>query len=344
MATKNNNTNTNSFASTNNNSKEETTMKANMNTFAQDCTHHYTFANLFYRAITLGEELSCFCASEDYINHRLALYVATGDTDPDPDDEVNFENTYKLTTSGVKTIEEHVPTITLHELEDRVYRIVKSFKNRRLEMHYRHSYDWVTTNIPTFRYTFLERIFFGTMTGYTEALKVFCNKDRTCINDYIDINFAPAELDDRSLLVHTADTNYDLLIMTNVTGMDEDELLEIAHEKAYAGIKLTFDDAYAITHPNTVADMTEICAATCDYHCIHWNECPFGKGEDDPTAGIYTTYAPDTDITFIMQDTTLNGETATTRVVGFYHGEPNDAATERFYGKLMADYGPVDEV
>lgn len=92
------------------------------------------------------------------------------------------------------------------------------------------------------------------------------------------------------------------------------------------------------------ANMTEICTATCDYHCIHWNECPFGKGEDDPTAGIYTTYAPDTDITFIMQDTTLNGETATTRVVGFYHGEPNDAATERFYGKLMADYGPVDEV
>ena len=189
MATKN--INTNSFASTNDNSKEETTMKANMNTFAQDCTHPFTFANLFYRAITLGEELSYFCTSEDYLNHRLALYVATGDMDPDPIDEVNFENTYKLTTSGTKTIEEHVPTITLHELEDRVYRIVKSFKNRRLEMHYRHSYDWVTTNIPTFRYTFLEHIFFGTMTGYTDALKVFCNKDRTCIDDYIGVSFAP---------------------------------------------------------------------------------------------------------------------------------------------------------
>ena len=89
--------NTNSFASTNNNSKEENVMKANTSTFAQDCTHPYTFAKIFYDIIALGNTQlapseSAFFMGEDYYNHRMALYVATGDTDPDPDDEVNFEN------------------------------------------------------------------------------------------------------------------------------------------------------------------------------------------------------------------------------------------------------------
>lgn len=261
MATKN--INTNSFASTTNNSKEENTMKAN--TFTQDCTRTitYTFAKIFYDAITLGDALlaptdgSGICLGEDYYNYRMALYVATGDLDPDPSTEIEFEHAKKITTwaQGIaKQLENGVETITLEELFDRVYRTIKSFKNRRLEMHFRRSYDWITTNIPTFRYTFLERIFFGAiMNDYTIALKVFCNKDRTSIEDYIGINFAPVDLDDRNELTRRADINYDLLIMTNVTGMDEDDLLEIAQEKAEAGITLTFDDAYYITHPTAAA-------------------------------------------------------------------------------------------
>lgn len=255
MATKN--INTNSFTSTNNNSKEENTMKAN--TFTQDCTHPFTFAKVFYDAVILGYEpefLDCWY-NEDYYNHRMALYVATGDLDPDPAAEVEFEHVQKMTTwaQGIgKQLENGVETIALEELFDRVYHTVKSFKNRRLEMHFRRSYDWITTNIPTFRYTFLERIFLGAiMNDYTIALKVFCNKDRTSIEDYIDINFAPVDLDDRNELTRRADINYDLLTMTNITGMDEDDLLEIAQEKAEAGITLTFDAAYYITHPTAAA-------------------------------------------------------------------------------------------
>lgn len=38
---------------------------------------------------------------------------------------------------------------------------------------------------------------------------------------------------------------------------------------------------------------------------------------------IYTTYAPDTDTTFIMEDTERPDGTTETRVMGFYYGNPN---------------------
>lgn len=53
---------------------------------------------------------------------------------------------------------------------------------------------------------------------------------------------------------------------------------------------------------------------------------------------IYTVYAPNDDITFIMCDTTEDGETGSTEVVGWYYGEPNDEATATFTGKLKATY------
>ena len=53
---------------------------------------------------------------------------------------------------------------------------------------------------------------------------------------------------------------------------------------------------------------------------------------------IYTAYSPDTDMTFIMCDTTEEGVLRSTEVVGWYHGEPDDHSTSTFTGKLLATY------
>ena len=52
----------------------------------------------------------------------------------------------------------------------------------------------------------------------------------------------------------------------------------------------------------------------------------------------YTTYAPDTDIQFIMIDTYKNGEIISTECVGWYHGEETEEDNEYFTGKLKGTY------
>lgn len=56
---------------------------------------------------------------------------------------------------------------------------------------------------------------------------------------------------------------------------------------------------------------------------------------------IYTAYAPDADITFIMRDTfnLVGDELESTAVVGFYYGEPDEQTTREFIGKTTAYYG-----
>ena len=52
---------------------------------------------------------------------------------------------------------------------------------------------------------------------------------------------------------------------------------------------------------------------------------------------IYTTYAPDTDITFIMMDTIQNGcEYISTECLGWYFGEEDEEMTKMYAGKLKA--------
>ncbi len=51
---------------------------------------------------------------------------------------------------------------------------------------------------------------------------------------------------------------------------------------------------------------------------------------------IYTAYAPNADITFIMCDTLENGEVVSAEVVGFYYGQPCDELTKEYTGKLKA--------
>ena len=53
---------------------------------------------------------------------------------------------------------------------------------------------------------------------------------------------------------------------------------------------------------------------------------------------IYTTYAPDTDITFIMCDTYDGEDINSTEVVGFYYGGPDEKLTEMYIGKVKATY------
>ena len=56
------------------------------------------------------------------------------------------------------------------------------------------------------------------------------------------------------------------------------------------------------------------------------------------TTEIVTTYAPDTDITFILRETYENGEPLSTEVVGFYYGGPDDNLTNEYNGSLKAVY------
>ena len=54
---------------------------------------------------------------------------------------------------------------------------------------------------------------------------------------------------------------------------------------------------------------------------------------------IYTAYAEDNDMTFILKDT-LNddGTPYRTEVIGFYYGEPDEENTRQFMGDLIAEY------
>lgn len=51
-------------------------------------------------------------------------------------------------------------------------------------------------------------------------------------------------------------------------------------------------------------------------------------------------YVPTEDMTVIFKDTykSPNGECISTEVVGFYHGEPDDKATEEYKDKSKAVY------
>lgn len=50
---------------------------------------------------------------------------------------------------------------------------------------------------------------------------------------------------------------------------------------------------------------------------------------------IYTVYAKEDNITFIMEEEIYEGKTLVS-VVGFYYGEPNDADTKEFRNSLTA--------
>ena len=54
---------------------------------------------------------------------------------------------------------------------------------------------------------------------------------------------------------------------------------------------------------------------------------------------LFAVYARDYDITFIMEETTNKaGDLISTECVGFYYGEPTEADTKYFKGKLKAKF------
>lgn len=59
----------------------------------------------------------------------------------------------------------------------------------------------------------------------------------------------------------------------------------------------------------------------------------------------YGTYCPYYDITFVIQDTidSKTGEVLTTKVTGFYYGEPEDKYNELYNGKPTCkyDFSPI---
>lgn len=55
---------------------------------------------------------------------------------------------------------------------------------------------------------------------------------------------------------------------------------------------------------------------------------------------LYGVYASMADITYIMEDTFINGEVKSTEVVGFVYGneEDNTDVLKQFTGKLKAEF------
>ena len=54
---------------------------------------------------------------------------------------------------------------------------------------------------------------------------------------------------------------------------------------------------------------------------------------------IQTAYSPESDMTFILKETTsADGEPISTEVVGFYYGEPNERDTRNYLDHLKAEY------
>lgn len=55
---------------------------------------------------------------------------------------------------------------------------------------------------------------------------------------------------------------------------------------------------------------------------------------------IYEAYSSTVDITFIMQDTIeeTTGKCISTEVIGFYYGVPDSKCTEKYKGKLKAEF------
>ena len=54
---------------------------------------------------------------------------------------------------------------------------------------------------------------------------------------------------------------------------------------------------------------------------------------------IYGIYAPNWDMTFVMEDThDKKGNLIYTECVGWYHGEPTEKDNNTFKGKLKASY------
>ena len=64
------------------------------------------------------------------------------------------------------------------------------------------------------------------------------------------------------------------------------------------------------------------------------------ESDEQVTMGeICTTYAPDTDMTFILQEISdENGGNISTECVGWYYGRPDEDLTTEYIGKLKAEY------
>ena len=56
------------------------------------------------------------------------------------------------------------------------------------------------------------------------------------------------------------------------------------------------------------------------------------------TTEKYTVYAKDGDMTFIMQDTFIDGQYKSTECIGWHYGEPAENSIEVFSGSMKAEF------
>lgn len=64
-----------------------------------------------------------------------------------------------------------------------------------------------------------------------------------------------------------------------------------------------------------------------------------GGKDQEMKKELYGVYAPNWDMTFIMEDIfNEKGDIVSTECVGWYYGEPNDKDNETFKGKLKGEY------
>ena len=71
--------------------------------------------------------------------------------------------------------------------------------------------------------------------------------------------------------------NYRMALYVATEDLDPDPDAEIEFEHAKKITTWAQGIAKQIEVEATGVD--SVCSDTCDYHCIHWNDCPFGKGD-----------------------------------------------------------------
>ena len=114
----------------------------------------------------------------------------------------------------------------------------------------------------------------------------------------------------------------------SIPNMDFDRFVELERARMYFDYEEHEQENILIDWGKLKDEITDI---EMDFYAAIW-PC-FKAVLEDYNSGpkIYTAYAEKDDITFIMQETKINGGKQTkVEVIGFYYGEPNEAHTKEY--------------
>jgi hypothetical protein len=90
-----------------------------------------------------------------------------------------------------------------------------------------------------------------------------------------------------------------------------------------------------------VAD--EIIASLKTFSDIIWGEVDDEEEETQPdeiegVKEVYGVYSAESDMTFIMEDVSVDGEPVSSEVKGYYFGKPEEELIQQYYGKTKVNY------